>query len=224
MAVPPDPPSAEKPRQLSPAEAKAHLAQLHLVFQQRPEALALAGESLRADPANEQALGVSALANAEAANFEASLAAIDKLEALNSTSAARWTECGDALSALARAVFAKQATLNAGADALRARAKEAYERAISADANELSAWAGLAYLYADSRDNAEARALLPRAQPVLEKHPDSGALAHALAVMCAQNGQPSSALLFGEFWRTDAVSQHDLQQAAAFLEQVKTHR
>jgi hypothetical protein len=78
-------------------------------------------------------------------------------------------------------------------------------------------------LYGSRRNNAAARDLVTRAQPVMEKHPDCGALARALASMAAQTGQNSAAFLFGEFWRDDAITQKDRAQAVAFIEQIKGH-
>lgn len=68
-----------------------------------------------------------------------------------------------------------------------------------------------------------AKALVLRAQPVMEKHPYSGALARALASMCARTGQTEGAVQFGQYWRDDAGTQADLDKATAFISQLKTH-
>jgi len=56
----------------------------------------------------------------------------------------------------------------------------------------------------------------------MERHLSSGALARALATMCSQTGQTQAAFLFGEYWRDDALNQHDLDEATAFIARMKT--
>jgi hypothetical protein len=77
-------------------------------------------------------------------------------------------------------------------------------------------------LYGSLRDTAAARALVTRAQPVMERHLDNGALARALASMCYQNGQAEAAFLFGEYWRDDAITPKDLDEARAFMARLHT--
>jgi hypothetical protein len=80
--------------------------------------------------------------------------------------------------------------------------------------------AGVAYLYGSQRNVAAAKELAERAQPVMEAHLNSGALARALATMCAKTGQTHPAFLFGEYCRDDAITQKDLAAAMAFIAQL----
>jgi Tfp pilus assembly protein PilF len=198
------------------------LAELSLQWRQRADALRLTTQALQADSKNEIALRVLARGSVQDGNFAAALSAVDKLGGGLAPSAAALTDSGEVLSQLAQAVTRKQASIGIDADALTHRAKEAYERALSLDGDYLRSWAGLANLYASQRAVEAARALVPRAEPVLEKHPKSAALAQALAGMCAQTGQAHGAFLFGEHWRSYAVSQEDLDHAVAFIAWLKT--
>jgi tetratricopeptide (TPR) repeat protein len=214
----PDLPSGNEPaRKLTGAEVKTMLAQLSLQWQHRADALRLATEALQADPADELALRVLARGYLQDGNFAGSLAAVDKLTPTQRASAAALTDSGDVLSRLAYEVSAKQASVGTDADALRTRAKDAYERAISVDPEFLRAWSGLAYLYSSQRDAAAAKSLADRARPVMEKHPDNGALARALAIMCGQTAQADCAFLYGEYWSNNALTQKDLGDAKALL-------
>lgn len=223
VQVPREPADHDLPLRLSTAEIKGRMAELSLQDQHRDDALRLATEALQLDANNEAALRVLARASLQAGNFDAALAAVDKLGALSASSAAALTDSGDVLSHLARAVTKKQASIGVGADALIHRAIEAYEHAVTLDREYLRAWAGLAYLYASQRDVQAAKAFLPRAEPVLEKNIRSAALARALATMCAQTGQADGAFRFGEYWRDDALTKADLDQALAFGAWLKAH-
>jgi tetratricopeptide (TPR) repeat protein len=222
VPVPPEPAAHDEPRQLSAAETMARLAALSLQRQHRADALKLSSEALQLEPTNETALRVLARSSGQDGNFSGALAAVDRLGALSSPSAAGLTDSGEVLSQLAHVVSQKQASIGADAPALVQRAKEAYERAMSLDGEYLRSWAGLAYLYASQRDVEGAKGLLPRAQPVMEKHIYSGALARALATMCAQTGQSDGAFLFGEYWRDDAITLADRDLAVAFISRLKT--
>jgi tetratricopeptide (TPR) repeat protein len=215
--VPREPADDQQPRKLSVIEAKTLLADLSLLVQHRADALRLATEALQADSNSELSLRILARANLQDGDFAASLAAVDKLAALTAPSAAALTDSGDVLFGVARAVSAKQASIGTNSDTLSGRAKGAYERAIQLEPDDLRAWAGLAYLYGSLRDNVAARALVTRAQPVMEKRLDSGALARALASMCYQTEQTEAAFLFGQYWRDDAITPRDLDEARAFM-------
>lgn len=223
VEVPHEPADNQQPRKLSEAEITAQLADLSLQWQHRDLALRLATEALHADPNSELSLRVLARANLQDGNFPASLAAVDKLDAFSTRSAAGLTDSGEVLSTLAREVSAKQASIGVESDTLGRRAKEAYERALGLDPDYLRSWSGLAYLYGAQRDKTAAQAFVARAQPIMEKHLESGALARALATMCAQTDQPAAAFLFGEYWRDDAITQRDLDEALAFIARMKTH-
>jgi hypothetical protein len=41
--------------------------------------------------------------------------------------------------------------------------------------------------------------------------------------MCSRTGQTAAAFLFGEYWRDDAITQRDLDQAVAFIAQMQAH-
>ena len=217
VSVPRPAAPSEPPRKLTPAEANARLAELGLGWRHREEALRLAGEALQAEPANETALRVAAIASLEGGQFEAALAAVDKLAAVPSPTAATLTDSGEVLVRLGHAVAKKEVTLGIDVQLLAQRAAAAFEKAIAVDAGYLRAWSGLAYLHGSMRDNEAARALAARATPVMEQHLYSGALARALATMCAQTGQADRAFLFGEYWRDDAINQTDHEQAVAFI-------
>ena len=216
-------PNNQEPKHLSTAESTARLSELSRLWQRRADALRLAGEALREDPTNQRALSVIALASLEDGKFGEALGAVDKLDALSPLTTASHTASGDVLAHLAYEVTSKRASLGVEADTLSRRAKHHYEHAISLDPEYLSAWAGLAYLYSSPQEVTAAKEFATRAQPVMEKHPDNGALARALATMCSRTGQTSSAFLFAEYWRTDAMTQKDLDQAIAFIGHMQGH-
>lgn len=223
VATPREPADSTSPQRLTPAEVKAHLAELSIVWRHRADALKLAAEALQSDPKNERALRVTALANAQNDNYGAALAAIDALAALPTLSGAALTDMGEVLSQLSNAVFKKEASLGLDAAGLARRAQDSYERAISLDGEYLRAWAGLAYLYGEQRDVEDAKGLASRADPVMDKHLYNGALARALATMCSRTGQAEGAFRYGEVWRDDAITQADLDQAVAFISRIKAH-
>jgi tetratricopeptide (TPR) repeat protein len=223
VKVPREPPDSQQPKKLSAIDAKTLLAELSLQLQHRTEALRFASEALQADPNSELSLRIVARANLQDGMFAAALAAVDKLATLTAPSVAALADSGDVLSRLARAVSAKEASIGTTSDTLSGRAKDAYENAIRLDPDYLRAWSGLAYLYRSSRDNVAARALVARAQPVMEKHLDNGALARALASMCYQTGQTDAAFLFGEYWLDDAITPRDLDEARAFMARLHAH-
>lgn len=221
--VPREPPDNQKPRKLSAIEARALLAELSLQRQRRTEALRLASQALQADPNSELSLRVLARANLQDGMFGPALAAVDKLATLTAPTVAALADSGDVLSGLARVVAGKQASIGTTSDTLSGRATDAYENAIRLDPDYLRAWSGLAYLERSSRDSVAARALVARAQPVMEKHLDNGALARALASMCYQTGQTEAAFLFGEYWLDDAITPRDLDEARAFMARLRAH-
>jgi tetratricopeptide (TPR) repeat protein len=210
------------PFKLSPSEAKGRFADLSFQWHHQAAALQVAAEALQADPKNETALRVLARANLQQGNFEAAVAAVDRLSALSAPSAAAFTDCGDVLSSLAGAVSTKRASIGVDVETLQHRAQEAYEHAIKVDPEYLRSWAGLAYLYGTQRDVEAAKALVPKVQSVMEKHSYSGALARALAEMCSRTGQIHEAFLFAESWRDDAITHADQSQAEAFISRLKT--
>lgn len=142
VQVPQEPPDHGTPRLLSAAEFKARLADLNLQWQHRADALRLAADALQADPQNETALSVIARANLRDGQFEAALAAVNKLATLSLPSAAMLTDTGDVLSQLARAVSKNQVSLAVDTDGLMHRAREAYERAMNLDAEYLRSLGG----------------------------------------------------------------------------------
>ena len=221
--VPVDASVSQEARRLSDSEAKALLANLNLTWNHRAEATRAATEALQQDARSELALSVLARANLEDGKFAEAAEAVDKLDALVTLSASGHTDGGEVLSRLAAEVNAKHAPSAMDADTLVRRATQEFEQAISLDAEYLRAWAGLAYLFGSRRDKAGAQSLVARAQPVMEKHPDCGALARALAMMAAQTGQNSAAFLFGEYWRNDAVTPKDRDRAQAFIAQLQAH-
>jgi hypothetical protein len=223
VPVPREPADNAQPRRLSGAQVKAQLAELSLQWQHRDNALRLATEALKQDAGNELALRVQAVAHVQEGDFEAALAAADQLTALRAPSAVALTGSGNVLAQLSRAVFEKKASIGVDAASLGHRATEAYERAINLDSEYLPAWAGLANLYSKPDATPAAQALVPRAQPVMERHSDNAALARALATMCAQTDQTAPAFLFGELWRNDATSARDRDQAVAFIARMQTH-
>lgn len=220
MNVPPDSVSGQTPRKLTDSETKAMLADLSLQWQHRPDAVRLAAEALQGDPNNELALRVQARTKLRDGDLPGALAAGDKLDGLSAASAAALTDVGDVFFELTYDVARKQAVIGVAAEDLNRRARGAYQRAIGLDPEYLRAWAGLAYLYGSQRNVAAAKELAEKAQPVMEAHLNSGALARALATMCANTGQTHAAFLFGEYWRDDAITQGDLDAAMAFMAQL----
>jgi hypothetical protein len=214
--------SGEPPRKLTAAEAKAMLADLSLQWQHRPDALRFAAEALQDEPNNELALRVQARGLLRDGDFPDALVAADKLNGLSAASAAALTDIGDVYSQLTYKVESKQVVIGMEAEELSRRARDAYQKAIGLDSEYLRAWAGVAYLYGSQRNVAAAKELAERAQPVMEAHLNSGALARALATMCAKTGQTHPAFLFGEYWRDDAITQKDLAAATAFIAQLPT--
>jgi tetratricopeptide (TPR) repeat protein len=198
------------------------LADLSLQWQHRPDALRFAAEALQDEPNNELALRVQARGLLRDGDFPDALVAADKLNGLSAASAAALTDIGDVYSQLTYKVESKQVVIGMEAEELSRRARDAYQKAIGLDSEYLRAWAGVAYLYGSQRNVAAAKELAERAQPVMEAHLNSGALARALATMCAKTGQTHPAFLFGEYWRDDAITQKDLAAATAFIAQLPT--
>jgi len=214
--------SGQAPRKLTASETKAMLADLSLQWERRADAARLAAEALQGDPNNELALRVQAHGKLRDGDFQSAFAAADKLDGLSAASSAALTDVGDVFFRLASEVARKQAVIGAAAVDLNRRAQEAYQRAIGLDPGYLRAWAGLAYLYGSQRNAAAARELAEKAQPVMEAHLNSGALARALATMCGRTGQTHAAFLFGHYWQDDALTQGDLDAAMAFMAQLRT--
>lgn len=223
VRIPQEPADHDLPRKLTAAQKDACLAGLSLQWNHWADALRQASEALESEPKNEGALRVLARANVQEFNFAAALAAVDRLDALAAPTAAALTDNGYVLSQLARALSEKQASVGVGAETLIRRAKEAYDRAIALDPEDLRSWAGLANIYGYQRDRAAAMEFVPRAAAMMEKHRDSAALARALATMCSQTGLTDAALRFADYWRSDALNQADLEEAVAFISQLKPH-
>jgi tetratricopeptide (TPR) repeat protein len=202
------------PVRLTEGEVQARLAVVDLATRHRAEALRLAGEALKAEPANEHALRVLARAQLQEQNYAAALAAVDQLAA-HSPTPDGLGESGDVLRELASAQAGHRAALTVDAGTLMQRAKAAYEGALASNPEDLRSWAGLAELYASRRDLDGARAFLPSAMQALERHPRNVTLAYALTEMCAQTNQPESALKFAGIWRENALTDHDRDRATA---------
>jgi hypothetical protein len=212
--------TSETTSKLSVAESKATLAELNLHFHHRPEALRLAEEALRNDHSNELALRVKARALLEDKSFRDTLLTVDTLEGMPSGSPAAWTDVGDVLSRLRYEVAANHLDVGITAEDLGRRAQIAYQRSIGEDPRYLKAWGGLAYLFGSQRNVPAAQEFAEKAEPVMEAHLNNGALARALATMCAQTGQAHYAFLYGEYWRDDALTPKDQSAAVAFLAQL----
>jgi tetratricopeptide (TPR) repeat protein len=213
--------TGQAPRKLTISETKAMLADLSLQWGHRPDALRLAAEALQGDTNNELALRVQARGKLRDGDFSGAFANADKLVGLSAVSAAALTDSGDVFVKLADEVESKQVAIGVTADELNQRARDAYHRAIGLDPEYLRAWAGLAYLYGSQRDAAAAKELAEKAEPVMEAHLNSGALARALATMCGRTGQTHAAFLFGEYWRDDALTPADRDAAMAFIAQLR---
>jgi tetratricopeptide (TPR) repeat protein len=219
--VPPVSSESGEARRLSPAEADARLAQLYMRTHHVDEAQRLASQALREDPTSELALRVRARLSMTQEEFSAALADVDKLAALPSWSAAGLTDQGEILAQLAARVANGDASVALPAATLAERARGALESAIHEDAEYVRAWADLARMTARQRDGTAAKALLARAQPVLERHRENGALARELARMCAATGQRSAAISLGEIWMSDALSLNELSQAKELTERLQ---
>jgi tetratricopeptide (TPR) repeat protein len=217
VSVPRPPESPVPPRKLSVAETKAMLAEVSLKWQRRQDALRLANDALQAEPSNEVALRTAALADLEDGRFADSLTLVDKITALPTAHADTLTDTGEVLTRLAHAVEKKEVVLAADASTLKQRAVTTYDKAITVDPSYLRAWGSLAYLYGSTHDAQAARALVERATPVMEQHLHNGALARALAMMCAGTGLADRAFLFAQYWRENAINRTDYEQAQAFV-------
>lgn len=216
-----DPPDRGQPQHLTVAESEARLAELNLLWSHRPEALTLAAQALQAQPGSERALQVVARANLLDGNFGAALQAADAIGKLAAPSVSALTTGGNTLAALAAAVTTQHASIAVDPDTLRKHSQDDFERAIRLDAEDWRPWAGLASLLQWSKDRAAILAFLARAQPVMQKHPDSVSLARSLAYLSARVGQLKSALQYGEAWEAGALSLADLRQAQRFVERAK---
>jgi tetratricopeptide (TPR) repeat protein len=213
LNVPHGAPAEGEARRLSPAEADARLAEIYLRSHQADGAQRLVDQALREDPTSELALRVRARLSLRREEFGAALADADKLATLPAPSAPGLTDRGEILMRLAAAVSNGDASVGADAATLDEHARAAFEDAVHADPEELRAWADLAGITARRADSAAAKTLLARAQPVLERHRENGALARELARMCVATGQRSAAIPFAEIWRDDAISLDELSRA-----------
>jgi tetratricopeptide (TPR) repeat protein len=208
-------PETAPPRKLAASEVQARLGRVNLAMGHRAEALRLANESLRAEPANENALLVLAAAEAKDGDYGTALKAVDQLAAHGGLSPEDLIESADVLRLLAEAVTGKRASLDVDAATLLSRAKTGYQSALSAT-DDLRGWAGLAEVYAAQRDVEAARALLPTVIHALERHPRNVNLAYALTLMCAATNQPDEALKFAAIWRENTLDDASRDQAAAY--------
>jgi hypothetical protein len=204
------------PRQLPAPEVAARLAAANLAAGHRPEALRLAGESLKDDPANETALLTACEAQLLNWNYPAVLAAVNEMAAHGTPSPRELAESAAALTIVSSAVSAGHANLGVDPAALLQQARRDYRGAIAADPEDLRSWAGLAGIYGAQRDAAAASALLPDATRAFERHPRNVNLAYALAHMCAQTQQWDCAARFAAAWRENALNQESRSEAAAF--------
>ena len=212
-----------EPRRLAPAEVAARLAELNMMQSHAADARRLADESLREDPASELALRVRARLEERQGDFGAALADLDRLGTLPAPSAAGSTDRAELLASIAEKVGHDRATVGADAGTLYARARDAFEGAIRADPEFLRAWAGLADLYTRTGDEAGAKALVVRAQPVLERHRGNDGLARALALMCARSGQSAAALRFAQAWRDAAITPQEFTRAVELVARLQSH-
>lgn len=216
-------PDAAPPRKLSPPEVQARLARVNLLAGRREQALRLAGDALRGDPGNEQALRVAAQAQLEQGNYAASFAAVDQLSG-RAMSPDGMAESAAILTVLASAVTGGHATLVVDAPRMLGFAQRYYRAAIDANPEDLRSWAGLAGLYGAQRDRAAAQALLPAASQALARHPGNVNLAYALTHMCAQTQQWECAAQFAGAWRDNALTEASRAEAAAFESRLSTYR
>jgi hypothetical protein len=207
---------------LTSGASLAQFAALQLQWRHRDEALKLAADAARMDPASEVAQSVLARGNLEAGNGAESLAAANRLAGLEMRSIEARTYGAEVLAGIARAVGARQTSVGVEAGELGRRAIEGYEEVIRTNPEYLRAWGGLAGVLADRGDRAAAQAFISRAQPVLEQHPYSSSLARALAILAARTGQRSNAFLFAQYWRNNAVSQEEQDKAIAFAAEIPT--
>ena len=205
---------------LSAAEVRARFADLNLKEKRTAESLRLAAEALRIDPRNELAMRVTARAYARDKNVDATLASLNKLQALPASSAGAHADMGKLWFDLAEGSH-EQGSAVPSIDAMNQSALVSFEHSVSVDPEHLPAWVGLSRLYGRTRDTKAAIAFIEKATPVMQSHPSNSELASALADMAARTGQTSSALLFGEYWRTNAITQQDFVRANAFLDRVK---
>ena len=212
-----------EPRRLAPAEVAARLAELNMMQSHAADTRRLADESLREDPASELALRVRARLEERQGDFGAALADLDRLGTLPAPSAAGSTDRAELLASIAEKVGHDRATVGADAGTLYARARDAFEGAIRADPEFLRAWAGLADLYTRTGDEAGAKALVVRAQPVLERHRGNDGLARALALMCARSGQSAAALRFAQAWRDAAITPQEFTRAVELVARLQSH-
>lgn len=220
--VTPLPPDSGTPRRLSQAESQAFLASLQLQWGHPAEALTLARAAVQADARSEPGLRVLARASLTSGDLPAALTAADALGSLEAPSAAALTDRALLLAQLSTQLRNRPDALGNTTEAdLRQASREAYEKAIVADGDYLRAWAALATVFTKD-EVAAAEAFAARAQPVLERHPQSSPLARTLAQMCARTGQSSHALLFAQMWHASAMTQQDLTAAERFLAQLKS--
>lgn len=143
LPAPEDPAAAtESAQPLTTAEWRGRIAGLYTLYNQPQQAVQIAQEALRLEPANQSALRALARAQLEAHAYADALATLGRAGTQDQSLAA----CLDrarVLSGLAQAVASGDASLSVDAASLKQRAREDYQHALTADPGNREAHSAL---------------------------------------------------------------------------------
>jgi hypothetical protein len=211
----------EQPRKISAGEANAKLAEFDLRLGRVDAATKRAQSVLTSDASNEIALRVLAKAHAQRQEYAESLSTIDRLSD-STISAAGLADRAELLTAVSRAILAKEAVVSADPAQLRQRATADLQRAVEVAPEDRRAWARLGADIAERRDAVAAQSYFAKAVHVFYQHPRDADLAAALSEVAAATNDYTNAVRFGEAWRVNSIDAGSRDRVAAYLSQLKT--
>jgi hypothetical protein len=214
--------SAATPQLVSAAEVNARLAEFGVLHRHDLQgAMQRAQDAINAEPNNERAWRVLALGQVQQGQYAEALRSVERLSTQTSLSAAGYADSAHALTAIGEAVQQHQAVAGPDAPALLQRARDDYERAIALNGDDSFSYYYLARLILWQKDEAAARALKPRMEQEVYRHPRDANLAHGLAQLCAATSDFDDAFKFTVAWQKYAMSEPDRASATAYLSHLK---